>query len=306
MSDANWVIATRLNGLAAAVAILRDLGPVSVLVLGDADLAQRAAGTGAERVAWLNPGDDVPADAYAAAVGSLLHAEHPSVVAATSDPSGRALLGAVAGRLAASVVAGVRQIRVGGAGLLLDHAILDGAVIETVSTSGPVAITVGVPDESVPPVSGGVPEMLELSASPARILARRAGEQTSGVRDAARVVSFGRGLKRKEDVVLVRALATALDAELACSMPVADDLGWLEKSRYVGRSGQRIAPRLYLAVGISGAPQHLEGISGAKVVVAINSDPDAPIFRAARYGIVADLYDVVPALTAALTGQGRP
>ncbi len=83
-------------------------------------------------------------------------------------------------------------------------------------------------------------------------------------------------------------------------MPVADDLGWVPKDHYVGRSGQHIAPRLYLAVGISGAPQHLEGVRGAKVVAAVNSDPDARIFRSADFGIVGDLYEVVPALIDAL------
>ena len=99
-------------------------------------------------------------------------------------------------------------------------------------------------------------------------------------------------------MAVVRRLAEALDAELACSMPIADDLGWLEKSRYVGRSGNHITPALYLAVGIAGASQHMEGVRGAKVVAAINSDPAARIFQTADYGIVGDLYEVIPALIA--------
>jgi electron transfer flavoprotein alpha subunit len=123
----------------------------------------------------------------------------------------------------------------------------------------------------------------------------------SGLDDAERVVSFGRGVKAKDDVALIGSLATALGAELACSMPIADDLGWLDKSRYVGRSGNHIAPNLYLAVGIAGAPQHLEGVRGARVLVAVNNDPDARIFHSADYGIVGDLYEVVPALIAEIT-----
>ncbi len=114
---------------------------------------------------------------------------------------------------------------------------------------------------------------------------------------------MGRGLRSRDDMALIEALAAALDAEIACSMPVADDLGWIDKARYVGRSGEHIAPRLYLAVGISGAPQHLEGVRQARVVVAVNSDPEAPIFASADYGIVGDLYDVVPALVEALDGR---
>ena len=113
-------------------------------------------------------------------------------------------------------------------------------------------------------------------------------------------MSIGRGVKAKADLAIVEGLAADLGAEIACSMPIVDDFGWVAKERYIGRSGQHIAPRLYLALGISGTPQHLEGIRDAKVVVAVNSDPDAHVFRRADYGIVGDLYEVVPALRSAL------
>jgi electron transfer flavoprotein alpha subunit len=123
---------------------------------------------------------------------------------------------------------------------------------------------------------------------------------SAGVVGAERVLSVGRGLKAAADLALVEGLAAVLGAEIGCSMPIADDFGWVPKDRYIGRSGQHISPRLYLAVGISGAPQHLEGVREAKVVAAINADPAAPIFRRADYGIVGDLYEVIPALQAAL------
>ena len=128
----------------------------------------------------------------------------------------------------------------------------------------------------------------------------------TGVNDAARVVAFGRGVQAKGDMALIERLAAALGAEVACSMPIADDLHWMDKARYIGRSGQHIAPALYLAIGIAGAPQHMEGVREARVVVAINNDPGAPVFRLADYGIVGDLYDVVPALIEALDHQHLP
>lgn len=193
-------------------------------------------------------------------------------------------------------------LRADGDALSIDRTALDGAVVATVTAAGPVAVLVDGDDEPADAATLAPVEPLTGQVAPADLVltATRAAEGGSGLHDAARVVSIGRGVKAKDDLALVEQLTAALDAERACSMPVADDLGWVPKERYVGRSGQKIAPRLYLALGIAGMPQHMEGIRDAKVVAAVNTDPDAPVFRAADYGIVGDLYEVVPALVAAL------
>jgi electron transfer flavoprotein alpha subunit len=116
---------------------------------------------------------------------------------------------------------------------------------------------------------------------------------------ADRIVAVGRGLKGEEHLGLARDLARALDAELAASRPVCD-AGWLPMSCQVGSSGQSVAPRLYVALGISGAIQHTVGMRGSRTIVAINKDPDAPIFEIADYGIVGDLFEVAPELMRAL------
>jgi electron transfer flavoprotein alpha subunit len=109
------------------------------------------------------------------------------------------------------------------------------------------------------------------------------------------IVSVGRGIKEAENIPLVRKLAEALGAEMAASRPICDN-GWLPMERQVGSSGQTVSPKMYLAIGISGAIQHLVGMKGSKTIVAINKDPEAPIFEVADYGIVGDLFQVVPAL----------
>jgi electron transfer flavoprotein alpha subunit len=124
-------------------------------------------------------------------------------------------------------------------------------------------------------------------------------KQAVDLSQAERIVSVGRGIKEQANIALAQKLAEALGAEIAASRPICD-AGWLPMERQVGSSGQTVAPKLYLALGISGAIQHLVGMKGASTIVAINKDPDAPIFEVADYGIVGDLFEIVPAIIEAV------
>jgi electron transfer flavoprotein alpha subunit len=116
---------------------------------------------------------------------------------------------------------------------------------------------------------------------------------------AERIVSVGRGIKEQSNIPLAQALADALGAELAASRPICDN-GWLPMERQIGSSGQTVAPKLYVALGISGAIQHLVGMKGSRTIVAINKDAEAPIFEVADYGIQGDLFELAPAIIAEL------
>ena len=305
MTVEGWVIAAGVRRLSGMVSAVRGMGGgVTVAAVGPRSVAEAAAAAGPDAVAWIEAAEDVPAEAYAPALRRALAAAKPRAVLATTAPQDRALLGVAAVALGAVVIPGILRLWLEDDTVVIDRTELGGRVVETLASVAPVAGLFVGEDIASPAAAAASAPIERLDAgSPADIRiekAEPASGANTGVTSAERVVAVGRGLKAKADLALVEGLAAALRAEVGCSMPIADDRGWVAKERYIGRSGQHISPRLYVAIGISGAPQHLDGVRDAKVVVAINADPGAPIFRRADYGIVGDLYEVIPALQAAL------
>jgi electron transfer flavoprotein alpha subunit len=160
-----------------------------------------------------------------------------------------------------------------------------------------------LPNSVAPEASGTACPVIEINdavgPNKVRVLSVKKPEGAIPLPEADRVVSGGRGLKGPEHWGILEDLAKALGAATACSRPVAD-IGWRPHHEHVGQTGVAIRPNLYIAVGISGAIQHLAGVNGSKVIVVINTDAEAPFFKAADYGIVGDAFDVVPKFTAAL------
>lgn len=160
-----------------------------------------------------------------------------------------------------------------------------------------------LPNSIQPEKSGAACTVNEISANvgsgAVKVVSTKKPEGEIPLPEAELVVSAGRGLKGPENWGIIEDLAKSINAATACSRPVAD-IGWRPHHEHVGQTGVAIRPNLYIAVGISGAIQHLAGVNGSKVIVVINTDPEAPFFKAADYGIVGDAFEVVPKLTAAL------
>ena len=302
MSVNAWIIVGDQPAIGNLITVARSLGgPVGAVVAGPRSVAETVAASGVDKVVWCGTPDDVPAEANAPAVAEAVAADPPRVVLAGRNPGERVLLGAAAARLKAAVLTGARSVAPDGDGTVVVNAVFGDISEETVAVSGPVALLLD--GGSVPPAAGGSAPIEEAAATPLAmkvIETRTSGFDEVDLNAAHRVIGVGRGLKAKEDLALIEALAEAIGAEVACSRPVAEGLNWMGKDRYIGSSGAHIAPQLYLAVGISGQLQHMVGVLGAETIVAINSDANAAVFTQTDYGLVGDLYQLVPAIVAAL------
>ncbi len=182
-------------------------------------------------------------------------------------------------------------------GIVVSRMIFSGRGIEVLKTQLPAILTLNLdPYEPLEGQPSSVEE-LEFNCSPqVKLLERREKEAEVDLTKAEVIVSVGRGLKKKEDLGIIRELASLLGAEVACTRPISADFKWLPEERHVGMTGVRVKPKVYLALGISGQIQHVVGFRDAETVVAVNIDPEAPISEVSDYMIVGDLYEVVPKL----------
>ena len=287
------VIATSTCGLTGAVALASAKGPVTLWAIGDDELFAAASASGADTLNTVST-SSAPAESFAPAVAMSIAESGADLLVSTNAPAARVVLGIAAAGMGLSVVTGVLSLN----GDSVERRVLGGKVIQTLSAANAAVVFEG---EDVEATSQTATTPIAAASADLQLTDVSTSDSAgSGIKDASVVVSIGRGVKAQEDLAIIEELAGKLGAEIGCSMPIADDFGWVAKDHYVGRSGQHIAPKLYLAVGISGAPQHLEGVRDARTIVAINSDVDAAIFEHATYGIVGDLYEIVPAITAAL------
>ena len=289
-------------------------GPVKVAVLGTT-VAAAAAEVAAAEVAEVLVVDNAALEPYTPdgfvdALTQVVDAEGPDIVVFPHTYQTRDHAPKIATRHQRTLVTDCIGFKCGQDGIVLVRPMFQGKFVADVAVPGPpphfASFQVGA-HRADAVTRGTAPSPMRevditIDASAIRQQPEAPFKETKQAVDltqAERIVAVGRGIKGEEHLPVVQELAKALDAEVAASRPICD-AGWLPMDRQVGSSGQTVAPKLYLALGISGAIQHLVGMKGARTIVAINKDADAPIFEVADYGIVGDLFEVVPALTSAL------
>ena len=272
------------------------------VVSGDVDgFADQLNREGVDHIHTVAYGEEFNHDVYTQAVEALSDELSPSVVLMPNSVNGLDYAPAVANRLGLPLVSDAVAFEWDGA--LTATREMYGSKVETTLEvdAERVAVTIrggewpaaeGTGDAEVTAFDAGIDE----GAIGSRVTGfEEVGAGDVDISEAEVLVSVGRGIEDEENIELVEELADALGATLSSSRPIVD-AGWLPKNRQVGQSGKVVTPKVYLAIGISGAVQHVAGMKGSDTIIAINTDPNAPIFDIADYGVVGDLFDVVPAL----------
>ncbi len=244
--------------------------------------------------------NQLDAQVYAKIIAEAAQQTGATVVVFSHNQNGKAVAPRVAARLKAGLVAGAVALPDTSNGFVVKKSVFSGKAFANIAITSAVKVISINPNSYKIAAGEGTAAVNQLSVTPdASRITITAVNKVSGevpLTEAEVVVSGGRGLKGPENWGIVENLAHALHAALACSRPVAD-AHWRPHHEHVGQTGVQIAPNLYIALGISGAIQHLAGVNRSKVIVVINKDPEAPFFKAADYGIVGDVFEIVPKLT---------
>lgn len=298
-----WIVATEQGETASLMDFLKlKSTDVTALVIGSRELAEEAACVAAV-VKWIDAKGE-PTHNFAQTAASALLDAAPVITIGVSSPGTRAVFGRAAAESAASVASNVISASVDGDLVRVERSVLDDKLIETLEM--PVHTCVLVNPFSLQPQ--------DLGAVAASVIIEEINAQSDGsveylsvspvaassLQTADRIVSVGLGATGGDLFQQAKRLAEAMGAELGCSMPVCSDLRLLPHENYIGISGIKVAPKLYLALGISGTSQHRAGLVNAKTIVCVNKDPKALFFNHADYGIVGDLNEVIPELISAL------
>ncbi|HOV80993.1 MAG TPA: electron transfer flavoprotein subunit alpha/FixB family protein [Bacillota bacterium] len=303
-----WIFAENreqtLELLNAGRSLAGGLGAKVAAFALDGKLAEEYINHGADEVLVLpSLAEDQPLESYVSVIAEEARREKPDIFLIGGTQRGKEMAARIAARLNTGLCSGCTALRLDEKKqLVMERMLFGGAAVQTVvcTTRPQMAAVPPRTFEQASPAKGRegkVRELPPVPGTPVTVVKRTPKVRESvDVTEAKIVVCVGRGVEKKEDIALARELAQVLGGEVGCSRPVAEELQWLPEDVYIGISGKKIKPELYIGVGVAGQIQHVTGMRDSKVVLAINRDENAPIFDAADYGIVGDLYDAVPKL----------
>lgn len=290
----------------------RSLGSPTVVYLGAGsnEAFARLGEFGAEKVYHIEPGDALPAAPVAAALAELISANEVDLLLFGQAYTDRDVAGRLAVKLDTGVLSNASDVRLTDEGVETDHEIFGGSQIATAAVSGygPIVALLRPKSVTPEPSGGGAPpvevvELPDVGAAGATITERHVEEREGPqLEDADIVISGGRGLGGAENYSLIENLAKNLGAATGATRAIVD-AGWVPYAMQVGQTGKTVKPSIYIACGISGAMQHLVGMKDSATIIAINKDPDAPIFGVADLGVVGDVHQVLPKLLEALNSR---
>ncbi|MEO0007707.1 MAG: electron transfer flavoprotein alpha subunit, partial [Bacteroidota bacterium] len=276
------------------------------LTLGTVNDAGALGNYGAHKVLHVNDSslDHLDGQVYASVIAEVARQHGARLVVLSHSSTGKAVAGRLSVRLSAGIASGINSLpTIQGESIRVSKSVFSGKAIAEYELGGDINV-VTLMGNAVRPETLGSPvsvdsQSVTIPASRIRVKSARTQEGIVPLPEAETVVSAGRGMKDPSNWGIVEDLASVLGATTACSRPVADS-HWRPHHEHVGQTGIAIRPNLYIAIGISGAIQHLAGVNNSRTIVVINKDPEAPFFKAADYGVVGDLFEVVPRLTEAI------
>ena len=312
MSQDIFVVVEHLRGqvadishvmLAGARALSQTIGGGVVAVLLGKDAQGLAANLAADRVLYVDHPAlaDFTPDAYQLVLADLIQAQSPRAVLFGHSSVGMDIAGGLSAKLGIPIVGSCRSFTADGKFV---SQICGGKIMAEGDLPSPTAIVTMVPggykaEQGQSSQAAAITIIVAPALDSIRVSLKQYIEPDTSDVDIAKetmLVSVGRGIQNKDNIELANELASALGCAVSASRPVVDQ-GWMPTTRLVGKSGKRVKPKIYLALGISGAPEHVEGMGDSQVIIAVNTDPNAPIYNIAKYGTTVDMFDLLPVLT---------
>jgi electron transfer flavoprotein alpha subunit len=309
MNRAIWAYSeneTISNEIASAAVDVARGASAEPVVLEIAAIRQGTKASGAKLLIKGPESPDSPPEVMAEAMARAAKQLQPAAVLIGATRNGREVASRLAAKLKIGCLSETSKLNSDGKSMTGERRVYAGKATATINCVLPAVATVRVGYypriESAPKTTmetdvGKIPALVKLVSRQTKAMG------TVDLKSAKIIVSAGRGVKKKEDLLMIEELAKEMHGALGCSRPLSSDLGWLPEEHHIGLTGITVKPDLYLAVGISGQLQHTAGMKDSKIVAAINTDKEAPIFQASDYGIVGDLYQVVPAIKKALAAR---